>query len=100
MMWCLLQIFHLKKNSIRYDGTWMYGRVKPKPISTFEPDFVKNDKIILTFDGFFRQKVVEPNFEQYDLIRKVKIMYFMEDDTLTVVEPPYSVCNIYEILKI
>lgn len=69
----------------------MYGRVKAKPIAPFKPDFVQNDKIILTFDGFFRQKVVEPNLEQYDLIRKVKIMYFMEDDTVTVVEPPYMV---------
>lgn len=69
----------------------MYGRVKPKPIAPFKPDFVQNDKIILTFDGFFRQKVFEPNPEQYDLIRKVKIMYFMEDDTITVVDPAYIV---------
>lgn len=69
----------------------MYGRVRPKTVAPFKPDFVRNDKIILTFDGYFRQKVVEPNLEQYDLIRKVKIMYFMEDDTVTVVEPPYMV---------
>lgn len=69
----------------------MYGRVKSKPVAPFKPNFVQNDKIILTFDGFFRQKILEPNSEQYDLIRKVKIMYFMEDDSLTVVEPPYIV---------
>lgn len=79
------------KCPIRQDCTWMYGRVKSKPIAPFKPDFVQNDKIILTFDGFFRQKVFEPNTEQYDLIRKVKLMYFMEDDTITVVEPPYIV---------
>ncbi|XP_031630857.1 EF-hand domain-containing protein 1-like, partial [Contarinia nasturtii] len=67
----------------------MYGRVKSKPVAPFKPNFVQNDKIILTFDGFFRQKILEPNSEQYDLIRKVKMMYFMEDDTVTVVEPPY-----------
>lgn len=71
----------------------MYGRVKQKPIAPFKPDFVQNDKIILTFDGFFRQKVFEPNAEQYDLIRKVKIMYFMVDDTITVIEPAYIVCE-------
>lgn len=69
----------------------MYGRVRPKTVAPFKPDFVKNDKVILSFDGYFRQKVVESNLEQYDLIRKVKIMYFMEDDTITVVEPPYIV---------
>lgn len=69
----------------------MYGRVKTKPIAAFKPAFVQNDKIILTFDGFFRQKVFEPNSKQYDLIRKIKFMYFMEDDTITVVETPYIV---------
>lgn len=52
---------------------------------------MRNDKINLTFNGYFRQKVVEPNAEPFDLIRKVKIMYFMEDDTITVVEPPIIV---------
>lgn len=80
-----------------YDGTWMYGRVKPTPVAPFKPDFVKNDKIILTFDGFFRQRVVEPNLEQYDLIRNVKIMYFMEDDTISIVEPPYTVCTKFDL---
>lgn len=75
----------------RHDASWMYGRVRPKTVAPFKPDFVKNDKVILSFDGYFRQKVVESNLEQYDLIRKVKIMYFMEDDTITVVEPPYIV---------
>lgn len=75
----------------RHEFNWTYGRVKPKPIAAFKPDFVQKDKIILTFDGFFRQRVFEPISEQYDLIRKVKIMYFMEDDTITVVEPAYIV---------
>lgn len=86
----------------RHDYTWTYGRVKPKPIAPFKPDFVQKDKIILTFDGFFRQRVFEPIAEQYDLIRKVKIMYFMEDDTITVVEPPYIVmecCCIFGFIK-
>lgn len=75
----------------------MYGRVRPKTVAPFKPDFVKNDKVILSFDGYFRQKVVEPNLEQYDLIRKVKIMYFMEDDTITVVEPPYIVRTMFQL---
>lgn len=73
---------------MRHDITWTYGRVKPKEIPPFRPDYVKNDNIILTFDGYFRQKIIEPNLEQYDLIRKIKFMYFMEDDTVTIVEPP------------
>lgn len=70
----------------------MYGRVKSAPIQRFIPDFVKNDKIILTFSGYFRQQIAEPNGEKnYDLIRNVKVMYFMEDDTMSVIEPPIMV---------
>lgn len=74
----------------------MFGRVKSAPIQRFVPDFVKNDNIILTFSGFFRQQTAEPNREKYDLIRNVKVMYFMEDDTMTVIEPTIMV-NVYPI---
>lgn len=78
-----------------------YGRVKHPTVQPFRPDFVQNDKIILTFDGFFRQTVYEP-YNQYDRIRNVKVMYFMEDDTIMVVEPPVMVdtdSQFYEIYE-
>lgn len=68
-----------------------YGRVKAPITPPFRPDFVRNDKIVLSFSGFFRQKVHETNQRQYDRIRYVKVMYFMEDDTMTVIEPPIFV---------
>lgn len=74
-----------------YNSTTVYGRVKSAPIRRFVPEFVKNDKVILTFSGYFRQQITEPNRAKYDLIRKVKIMYFMEDDTMTVIEPTIMV---------
>lgn len=79
-----------------FNPATVYGRVKSAPIQRFVPDFVKNNKIILTFSGFFRQQIAEPNREKYNLIRNVKVMYFMEDDTMTVIEPTIMV-NIYPI---
>lgn len=69
-----------------------YGIVSKPHVPPFRPKFVLNDKIVLTFNGFFRQHIVEPNHRSYDRIRYVNVMYFMEDDTITVMEPPVVVC--------
>lgn len=68
-----------------------YGRLEKPQSKPFQPHFVVNDKIVLTFDGFFRQRVVEANNDVFDRIRYVKVMYFMEDDTISVMEPPVPV---------
>lgn len=65
--------------------------MKQAKIPPFRPDFVLNDNIVLTFNGFFREKIIEANHESYDRIRYVNVMYFMEDDTMTIMEPPVIV---------
>mmetsp|Transcript_14653 Transcript_14653/g.34579 ORF Transcript_14653/g.34579 Transcript_14653/m.34579 type:complete len:747 (+) Transcript_14653:94-2334(+) len=45
------------------------------------------DRHVLRFYGFFKESVVEANLENYR-IRKVVIMYHLEDDTCLVTEPP------------
>ncbi|KAJ3352755.1 EF-hand domain-containing protein 1 [Entophlyctis luteolus] len=52
----------------------------------FIPAHVAFDKVVLRFDAYFKQTVHEST-EQYHL-RKVKIYYFVEDDSISVVEPP------------
>ncbi|KAJ3122477.1 EF-hand domain-containing protein 1 [Physocladia obscura] len=52
----------------------------------FLPAHVVFDKVVLRFDAYFKQTVHEST-EQYHL-RKVKIYYFPEDDSISVVEPP------------
>ncbi|KXS22017.1 DUF1126-domain-containing protein [Gonapodya prolifera JEL478] len=52
----------------------------------FVPAFVAYDKIVLGFDAYFKQSVYEST-EQYHL-RRVKIQYYVEDDSIAVVEPP------------
>ncbi|XP_066995320.2 EF-hand domain-containing protein 1 [Anabrus simplex] len=70
----------------RLNPTLMYGKVKRYRVPQFIPHFVRYDSKCLTFYAFFTQSVDNP-MEQYR-IRNVKIIYFLEDDTITVLEPP------------
>lgn len=74
----------------RYDPILTYGHVKHDQTEPFQPHFVMYDKVVLTFHAFFKQGIPESDKEYYR-IRYVNIMYFMEDDTITVMEPPILV---------
>ena len=47
---------------------------------------MKLDKIVLKFDGFFKESVVESNLENYRL-RKLVLYYYLEDSTIMINEP-------------
>ncbi|XP_054267316.1 EF-hand domain-containing protein 1-like [Macrosteles quadrilineatus] len=79
--------YHDALDPIRFDPSLIYGRAKSYKIPTFTPHFVQYDKKCLTFRAFFRQSVAESPDEHFR-IRQVNIIYFLEDDTLTVMEPP------------
>lgn len=58
-----------------------------KPVvPRFVPAYVALDKMVLRFDAYFKETVHE-SIEQYHL-RKVRILYYLEDDSIAVVEPP------------
>jgi hypothetical protein len=44
------------------------------------------DRHVLRFNGYFKEAVVETNLENYR-VRKVVILYYLEDDTCQVTEP-------------
>ncbi len=52
----------------------------------FEPTFVKLDKQVLRFYGYFKESVSESAMETYR-IRRVVFSYYLEDSTLSVSEP-------------
>lgn len=52
----------------------------------FEPTFVKLDKQVLRFYGYFKESVVESRLENYR-IRKLIIYYFLEDRSIMITEP-------------
>lgn len=66
--------------------TLTYGNpTKPAPVE-FVPAHVAFDKKVLRFDAYFKQTVHEsPN--EYYRIRGVRIYYYLEDDSISVVEP-------------
>lgn len=50
------------------------------------PKWMKEDKQVLRFMGYFKEAVTESNDESYR-VRKVTFYYYLEDDTLQVNEP-------------
>ena len=63
----------------------------------FVPSFAALDKIILRFDAYIKETFPDGNrgplpgathSEQEHVIRHVMIKYFIEDDSISVVEPP------------
>lgn len=55
----------------------------------FEPTFVKLDKQVLRFFGYFKEHVVESALENHR-IRKVVICYYLEDSSIEIKEPKQS----------
>jgi hypothetical protein len=84
---------------LRYDPALIYGRTKVQQVEPFRPHFVVYDKKTLKFEGFFRQHVPESRLEQ-SRVRYVNIFYYLEDDTITVIEPTIKVNSKIFILSI
>lgn len=61
------------------------------------PHWVHYDKRCLKFTAFFKQPVFENPDENYR-VRVVNIVYFLEDDTITVIEPRVKVIQ-YDLFK-
>ena len=63
-----------------------YGQAIQAPPEDFVPAKVYFDKKVLSFNAYFKQTVHESDAEFY-CIRPVKICYYLEDDSISVVEP-------------
>ncbi|XP_074720779.1 EF-hand domain-containing protein 1 [Strix uralensis] len=66
--------------------TLTYGPAKRAPPSGFIPAHVAFDKKILKFDAYF-QEDVPLSAEEHYRIRQVGIYYYLEDDSMSVIEP-------------
>ncbi|XP_068772156.1 EF-hand domain-containing family member C2 isoform X6 [Struthio camelus] len=60
--------------------------VFPREIGSDAPTWVAFDKQVLSFDAYFEEEVPDKNQELYR-IRHCKIYFYLEDDTIQVVEP-------------
>jgi EF-hand domain-containing protein 1 len=54
--------------------------------SGFTPKFARYEKMVLRWYGFYREAVDESQVEQ-ERIRKVQLLYYLEDDTIELTEP-------------
>ncbi|XP_069492602.1 EF-hand domain-containing family member C2 [Ambystoma mexicanum] len=60
--------------------------VFPRGIGSDAPSWVAFDKQVLSFDAYFQEVITERREETYR-IRQCKIYFYLEDDTIQVVEP-------------
>ncbi|XP_040441200.1 EF-hand domain-containing family member C2 [Falco naumanni] len=60
--------------------------VFPEGIGSDAPAWVAFDKQVLSFDAYFEEEVPDQNQELYR-IRHCKIYFYLEDDTIQVIEP-------------
>ncbi|XP_027731392.1 EF-hand domain-containing family member C2 isoform X2 [Vombatus ursinus] len=74
-------------------GQPLFGRslkpkysVFPRGLGSAAPSWVAFDKQVLSFDAYFEDEVPEKNQELYR-IRHCKIYFYLEDDTIQVLEP-------------
>ncbi|XP_029112636.1 EF-hand domain-containing family member C2 [Scleropages formosus] len=63
--------------------------VFPQAKDSHYPPWLAFDKQVLCFDAHFQETVTEKREETYR-IRKCKIYFYLEDDTIQVVEPEYK----------
>jgi len=69
-----------------YKPSLTYGQAVQAPPEDFIPAQVAFDKKVLYFNAYFRQTVNESQKEFY-CVRPVKIYYYLEDDSIAVLEP-------------
>ncbi len=64
-----------------------YGQAVQAPPEAYVPATVVFDKKVLLFNAYFKQTVNESPNEHFR-VRPVNIYYYLEDDSISVVEPP------------
>jgi len=59
--------------------------LKKETNELFQPAFVKMDRHVLRFYGYFKESVVESRLET-ERLRKLIIYYYLEDNSLSMLE--------------
>ena len=64
-------------------------------MKAFAPHYVVHDGKCLSFRGYFKEQMPEYFQEEQLLYRKINIIYYLEDDTMTIIEPPIPVSLLF-----
>jgi len=92
------QLFYNQLNEDELDAlanfqpTLTYGQAKQAPPAAFVPAHVAWDKKVLKFNGYYKQTVHESP-EEFFRVRPVEIFYYLEDDSISVIEPHVENCG-------
>lgn len=90
ILWPIFKIVNFKNIIDSFNPLEKYSKFKISKPEVFQPHFVIHDGKCLSFQGYFRQETSELNSEKHQF-RKINLIYYLEDDTLTVIEPPIPV---------
>lgn len=78
----------------------------PKGEGSNTPAWVAFDRQVMCFDAYFQEAVHEKREEQYR-VRKCKVYFYLEDDSIQVIEPreknsgvPQGINNIFSYLVV
>ena len=93
-----------KKSTMAYQNKKLFGEIEPQKSYSlpgkskdetlrqnfetskeYEPDYVKLDKKVLRFFGYFKESIVEEELES-GRIRLLVIYYYLTDDTISIVD--------------
>ncbi|XP_052763597.1 EF-hand domain-containing protein 1-like [Mya arenaria] len=69
-----------------FNPTLTYGQAKQAPPEDFVPSHVAWDKKVLRYNAYFKQTIHESK-DEYFRVRPVDIFYYLEDDSIAVIEP-------------
>ncbi|NWI95320.1 EFHC1 protein, partial [Pitta sordida] len=75
--------------------TLTYGPAKKAAPPRFIPAYVTYDKKVLKFDAYFQEEVSISPAEHYR-IRQVGIYYYLEDDSMCIIEPVVKNSGLYQ----
>jgi len=87
-----VQLHHNQLNEAELDElanlqpSLTYGQAKQAPPEAFIPAHVAWDKKVLKFNGYYKQTVHESP-DEYFRVRPVDVFYYLEDDSISVIEP-------------
>ena len=73
-------------NLLRHTGFPSRPPLETSSIPRQPPSWLKNDRMVLQFNGYFQEHVVENPDENYR-IRKCIMYYYLDDDTMYITEP-------------
>jgi hypothetical protein len=70
-----------------WDESVASGQSRPKSAPAFRPRFCFLDKKVLKFHAYFEEQAGQDDRAPVTRVRKVNVLYHLEDDSISIIEP-------------